>query len=656
MKNLLSSNHDLAQNFYHKSVGIPIFYIVVLCFMTTWNLCTHELCAQTVDEASSLLASKNQRQQQRLQYLHRSAQSHLSWYQPSPWPSIRQLDGETFDTFDIQKIQMNLRFDQFDFPTQAEFLMDIRFDTDTDLIQLLAFLQTPFQVNHITEDGAINPLNFEVNEEEFAVLIEIPNTVRLNEVMTLQLLSDVNFDQQEPIACFNNERALHCIHTFILPLNYQYYASDLFTTAITFQINQSGLFPSASGLIDQRPPLVDRGVGTWSYYTTFVNSIPAFTIGREQPVSYTDEIEFFPALNYDRNSVDYFGPLIENIMDYYAELYFPYPYGRFAVSTLANEASVALGAMANIMIPEDFWYVNLMDFMEFAPIIDGTIAHEIAHQYFFNWVRVNDLSQAWLSESFAEYSSVRYMESAYQNDDQRRSNYWAYMTLPANPTEAPIASNAVNESEDYFRIVYLRGSHLIYQLSQRLQDFDARLANLVVSYQSQFIYPYDMIDFFSSLSKRSPYENFDIDAFIDLFLTGNKRLEWLYFAHYIDEQTSELHFDSTVRYNDQVHIQALGFAEEDLYLDLANTNIIEHSKQGIRFDPQLLFFRTLYNRHTADIDCNGVVDGLDVFHVLSQQNSTETDLQWLEGIDQNADRQIDQTDVNVVIDQVGITF
>jgi hypothetical protein len=625
-----------------------------LCLLSTIIIPQGTYAQKAIVDHSVSISQSNLLQQQRLQYLQQHAQAHQKLHETNFFPS-HQLDTENFDDFNLQKIVMTLSIDRFDFPTQATFLVDLRIESPLDRLLLLAFMQIPFSIEQVTDDGLL-PLTFEVDSDDAALLINLGQTFEAGTTIQLRIQSDVNFDQSDPVNCLNDNLALHCIQPFVLPLNYNYYSVDLFKIGIEFQVNQEGIYPAATGAMIERPPLVDRGVGFWKYETDYISLLPAFTLGQASPIQYNDLIDLFPAPNYADTAIDYIGNLIEQVLTYYGSLYFPYPYSRLGASTVSNEAGVALGPMANIMLPTDLWYLDPSFNQDVILLIDGVIAHELGHQYFYNWVKLNEFSQAWLSEAFAEYSSLRYIIKTHQKMDNVRSNYWTYMTQVPSGTDAPIASDEISESELYFYVVYLRGAHFIYQVSRRLLEFDQNLSNLVESYQEQFIYSSDMIDFFNTLPPRSEYDNFDSNRFSELFLTNNNRLEWSYFAKYIDDDTSELHFSSTIRYLDKVFVHTQGLNELDFYFNLENMENMTYSAQGIRLDPNLLFFRRMYNQQPADVDCNGVVDGLDVFQVLNKSGTTLGDFQWQDGIDQNNDSTINQSDIDLLIEQLGQAY
>ena len=101
----------------------------------------------------------------------------------------------------------------------------------------------------------------------------------------------------------------------------------------------------------------------------------------------------------------------------------------------------------------------------------GTVAHEIAHQWFYAVVGNNQYREAWLDESFAAYSEQVYWRAVGKDESDIAAQMDAF-------------AKAVNESEnvsdlcvdcsygelkgDYTPAVYERGAAFLYRLEQAL--------------------------------------------------------------------------------------------------------------------------------------------------------------------------------------------
>jgi len=101
---------------------------------------------------------------------------------------------------------------------------------------------------------------------------------------------------------------------------------------------------------------------------------------------------------------------------------------------------------------------------------EGTIAHELAHQWFGDMITCRSWSDLWLNEGFAQYSTALYLERRYGID-----SYWAYM----NPQfdQAQTAQGAIGNPDtanvrNLFSsaLVYSKGASVLHMLRHVLGD------------------------------------------------------------------------------------------------------------------------------------------------------------------------------------------
>ncbi|MBF4163762.1 aminopeptidase N [Nocardioides sp. CBS4Y-1] len=108
----------------------------------------------------------------------------------------------------------------------------------------------------------------------------------------------------------------------------------------------------------------------------------------------------------------------------------------------------------------------------------GTVAHEMAHQWFGNLVTPRWWDDLWLNESFAEYMGVRvtadvteYHDAWVQNSYARRQ--WG-LVADQRPTTHPVAGNGADDAltalQDFDGISYAKGSSILKQLAARMGD------------------------------------------------------------------------------------------------------------------------------------------------------------------------------------------
>ena len=149
----------------------------------------------------------------------------------------------------------------------------------------------------------------------------------------------------------------------------------------------------------------------------------------------------------------------------YNDLFGDFPYQTVSVATIGDNASVAIGAQALILVPEDLWYVPVGD--PFLDTVKEVMTHELAHQYFFNLIGITGPADAWLSEGFAEYAATRASEHRNGTTQHSLRNYWAYIDAPSEGDE-PLYSVEVRESPIAFEVIYQKGSALLNMMSRKL--------------------------------------------------------------------------------------------------------------------------------------------------------------------------------------------
>ncbi|MGD2058064.1 MAG: M1 family metallopeptidase, partial [Anaerolineales bacterium] len=115
--------------------------------------------------------------------------------------------------------------------------------------------------------------------------------------------------------------------------------------------------------------------------------------------------------------------------------------------------------------------------------LEGTVAHEIAHQWFYNLVGNDQTRQPWLDEALAQYATYLYYQDTY--GDQAASSFrqsWYQRWDRADRADIPIGLPAGDyQGPEYSGIVYGRGPIFIGELSESMSpdQFDAFLQNYV---------------------------------------------------------------------------------------------------------------------------------------------------------------------------------
>ena len=151
------------------------------------------------------------------------------------------------------------------------------------------------------------------------------------------------------------------------------------------------------------------------------------------------------------------------MLDFYARLVGPYPYEK-----LANvQSATRFGGMENASV---IFYSEQA--LAQGRNIEGTVAHEIAHQWFGNAVTAADWPHLWLSEGFASYFGPLFFEAAEGPAAFRgmiEGNRQVY--LASDMTHRPIVdSSSENLMELLNRNSYQKGSLVLHMLRDLLGD------------------------------------------------------------------------------------------------------------------------------------------------------------------------------------------
>lgn len=152
------------------------------------------------------------------------------------------------------------------------------------------------------------------------------------------------------------------------------------------------------------------------------------------------------------------------MLELYSDLIGPYPYKKLALV----EAFVPFGAMENAS--NIFFDQNM--FKE-GQTQEGSVAHEMVHQWFGNSVTAADWHHIWLSEGFATYLSFVFFERTEGTAAlQRRMAEAKQIYLAATITNARPVLNT--EITDYLRLInrnnYEKGAWILHMLRHLMGD------------------------------------------------------------------------------------------------------------------------------------------------------------------------------------------
>jgi hypothetical protein len=144
----------------------------------------------------------------------------------------------------------------------------------------------------------------------------------------------------------------------------------------------------------------------------------------------------------------------------------PYPYSEFdIVGTPMRALGIEYPGMTSISLAMYDLEAEVAGLP--APImLEGTVAHEVAHQWFYNVVGNDQLDEPWLDEALAQYLTGLYYREVYGDEaEEQYRQSWTTRWDRVEGKETPIGrSTAEYSAEEYSPIVYGRGPLFLVEL------------------------------------------------------------------------------------------------------------------------------------------------------------------------------------------------
>ena len=167
----------------------------------------------------------------------------------------------------------------------------------------------------------------------------------------------------------------------------------------------------------------------------------------------------------------------------YSRRFGPYPFAKLDVATamLLNRGM-------------EYPTLNLLGialYRDQRPKLEFLVAHEVAHQWWYNLVGNDQIREPWLDEGLTEYSTYFYYQDVYGTEraETLRLHRWEtpYKYVRQRGLDAPIGLPATAYSqENYETIIYAKGALFFHELRTQLGD-ETFLA-VLRSYRERFRY------------------------------------------------------------------------------------------------------------------------------------------------------------------------
>jgi len=159
-----------------------------------------------------------------------------------------------------------------------------------------------------------------------------------------------------------------------------------------------------------------------------------------------------------------------NALNSFNQRFGPYPYTEYDIlSTPMQALGIEYPGIVGVALP--LYNVNEAVYgVPFPIMLEGTVAHEAAHQWFYNIVGNDQIDEPWVDEALAQYITGLYYADTYgeQAAQQYRAS-WDSRWERVNRADIPIGLPAGDyEGREYGAIVYGRGPLFISALAETM--------------------------------------------------------------------------------------------------------------------------------------------------------------------------------------------
>jgi len=183
------------------------------------------------------------------------------------------------------------------------------------------------------------------------------------------------------------------------------------------------------------------------------------------------EVSYYIEKDFEKEARKIYGKTPQMIALYEKLLGIPYPWAKYTQISGRNYVS---GAMENTTctLHGDGIQQNARELVD-GNSWEGTIAHELFHQWFGDLVTAESWSNLTVNESFADYSETIWLENSKGKDDGDYENYKGHKSYLSSPVDAEkdLVRFFYNDKEDMFDLVsYQKGGRILHMLRHFVGD------------------------------------------------------------------------------------------------------------------------------------------------------------------------------------------
>ena len=190
----------------------------------------------------------------------------------------------------------------------------------------------------------------------------------------------------------------------------------------------------------------------------------------------------------------------------------PYPWNKYAQVVVSD---FIFGGMENTTATTMYEHILLDARAELDVTSDDLIAHELAHQWFGDFVTCRDWSEGWLNEGFATYMEHVWREKHLGRDEYHfglKSDLASYLGEAAGRYRRPIVCQDYDAPLDLFdRHLYEKGGLVLHVLRTELGDalFWKGVSTYLARHQKGIVETRDLLRALEEVSGRSLGRRFE---------------------------------------------------------------------------------------------------------------------------------------------------
>lgn len=157
-----------------------------------------------------------------------------------------------------------------------------------------------------------------------------------------------------------------------------------------------------------------------------------------------------------------------DVIDFYAGNFAPFPYAKQDIVEMANDFGGGFGPLQAIFMTGHVFRAS-PDSWQWSTLVQLQ-SHELAHQWWGNFVGIGDNDSVVISEGMAEFSSAWHYELRKGSRSNFVTNGYSYMFGVPSAYDVPASSGGVYYSDYYVPIVYDKGSMVMDMLRWELGE------------------------------------------------------------------------------------------------------------------------------------------------------------------------------------------